>query len=147
MWLTVWQPFVVRQSSRKDDVMAGFRDRISQRYATELDILACTVLESRPARIVDLSMHGAKVESDRPFAQGDSIALELNGERVFGTITWSEVDRMGVKFRGPLQDGLFRDALNTAIRRVTFQQAAPAFAAGGPRPSFGRRAPEIVVKA
>jgi hypothetical protein len=118
--------------------MASFRDRISQRFATDLAVLACTVLESRAARLVDISLHGARVESDDPYPAGQRIALDLGGEQVFGIVTWSEIDRMGVKFLAPLGDGPFRDALDAAMRRHNL--AGPPAGAAGRRPTFGRRA-------
>ncbi len=118
--------------------MTDFRDRISQRFPTDIAVLACSVVESRAARIVDLSTHGAKVESDKPYTAGQQIALELQGERVFGIVTWSEIDRMGIEFLYPLIDGVFREALDAAIRNTGFQ-GAPAAMLPHQRPVFGRR--------
>jgi hypothetical protein len=118
--------------------MPTFQDRISQRFQTDLAVLACTVIESRPARLVDISMHGARIESDNPYPAGQRIALDLDGVRLFGVVTWAEIDRMGVKFETPLADGPFREALDAAMRRQNFEQAGPS-ATLGRRPTFGRR--------
>ena len=138
----IWLPKISHSrrmvAEAKGNSMAGFRDRVSQRFQTDLAVLACTVIESRPARLVDISMHGARLESDNPYPAGQRIALDLDGERLFGVVTWAEIDRMGVKFETPLDGGPFRDALDTAMRRQSFEQAVPGGAAVR-RPTFGRR--------
>ena len=113
-------------------------NRISPRYPTRLAVLACTRVESRRSMLVDISRHGAKIEIDRPFAPGDAIVIEYDGEPVTASVTWVEVDRMGVRFAEPLTEGPLLDALNAAARVSSFQRVAPA-TPGGTR-SFGRRA-------
>lgn len=120
--------------------MAAFRDRISQRFQTDIPVLACNVVETRPARVVDISTHGAKIECDEPYSAGLQIALELACARVRAIVTWAEIDRMGVKFCEPLNEGAFCDALKAAVRRTSFHQPAAIGGVWGDRPSFGRRA-------
>jgi len=111
--------------------------RISERFECDLPITACTTIETRPARIVDVSMHGAKIRMDDPYAAGDRIHLDVDGDFVWAHVQWSEVDRMGVKFVASLQDGhRLHQFMNDQRRR----QATPPLRTQTRSFGFGRRA-------
>lgn len=114
------------------------RARISERFACDIAVMACTTLETRAARIVDLSTHGAKVHSEEPYEPGTLVHLDLEGDLVWGTVQWSEIDRMGIKFSAPLASGhrlarLMEDMRRRSVLRQTIVGAAPVR-------GFGRRA-------
>lgn len=107
--------------------------RNSQRLATSIAALACTILESRDAVIVDLSTHGAKIRCD-PYPQGMRIHLDIKGEMVWGTVQWTEIDRMGVKFDMPIASGALHRELLSATTAMERRMMS------GARPAFGRKA-------
>jgi hypothetical protein len=113
------------------------RARISERFRCDLPIMACTTLETRPARIVDVSTHGAQVRMDEPYAAGDRIHLDVDGDFVWAHVQWAEIDRIGVKFLAPLQDGHRLDQFMKDQRR---QQSMPAPRVEQRSFGFGRRA-------
>lgn len=114
-----------------------FRARIGERLSCDVVISACTTLETRPARIADLSPQGAQVRMDEPYAQGERIHLDIDGDFVWAQVQWAEIDRMGVKFVAPLTDDhpLLRQ-VRLQHRRQAAQAARPPSAVRG----FGRRA-------
>ena len=112
-----------------------FRARQSERFACDVPVAACTTLQTRAARVVDVSTHGAQVRMDDPFEAGTRIHLDVDGDFVWATVQWAEIDRMGVKFISPL---------HTAHRlmRIVEDQRRRSLAAAA-RPAlrgFGRRA-------
>lgn len=117
--------------------------RSRERIAVEIPIIVTTVLDSQDGVIVDLSEGGALVMgcSLPPRTQ---CQLDLDGFIAFGTVQWSEVDRMGVRFPYDLHDGPLFDRLEMARAALAaplsyqMRPAAPTFATtatGG----FGRR--------
>lgn len=114
------------------------RARISERFTCDIAVLACTTLDTREARIVDISIHGAKVHSDQPYEAGTMIHLDLDGDIVWGKVQWAEIDRMGVKFAAPLASGHRLSRLMEDLRRRSFLRA-PIPAAAPLKGGFGRR--------
>lgn len=118
--------------------------RSRERITVEIPIVITTVLESMEGVIVDLSEGGAQITgcSLPPRSQ---CQIDLDGYVVFGTVRWSEEDRMGIRFpftmtEGPLFEKL--ESVKAATRRpVTYQprhaapRAVPVASIGG----FGRR--------
>lgn len=103
--------------------------RRAPRFRCDIPVLACTTILTREARIVNLSTVGAKVQLDQPFALDQRIHLDVEGDYYWGTVVWSEVDRMGVRFQTPMNSG--------ALQRMLEELQAPAVR----RPAqFGRRA-------
>lgn len=85
------------------ETQTPFRPRISERFACDVPVNACTTLETREARVVDVSMHGAQVRMEQPYAAGTRIHLDVEGHYVWADVQWSEIDRIGVKFVTALQ--------------------------------------------
>lgn len=81
----------------------AFQARISERHTCDVAVNACTTLSNRPARVVDVSLHGAQVRIDQPYETGDRIHLDIDGEFIWATVQWTEIDRMGVKFISPIR--------------------------------------------
>lgn len=116
-----------------------FRARISERIACEVPVLACTTLDSRRARVVDYSMHGAQIWLDKPYAAGDRIHLDVEGEYVWAQVQWAEIDRMGVRFLAPMNPE------HRLARIVQEQQRHKALASARRQPvpilgGFGKKA-------
>lgn len=116
---------------------AVFKNRISERFACNVNVMACTILESRPARIVDLSMHGAQIRMDNPYDERTRIHLDLDGEFVWADVQWAEIDRMGVKFVSKLPaDHRLAQLIENQKARARIAGNRRAISAAG----FGRRA-------
>ncbi len=114
-----------------------FQARVSERHSCDIAVNACTTLDTRKARIVDISMHGAQVRIDAPFDQGQQIHLDVDGEFVWGTVAWAEIDRMGVRFTQKLQSG---STLHRRIEDIRRRTILGSPAVQRPRAVFGRRA-------
>lgn len=112
-----------------------FRARVSQRFECDIEVGACTILENRPARVVDVSAGGAQVRMDDPYEPGSRIHLDVEGDFVWATVQWAEVDRMGIKFVAQLQTSHRLMRIIEDQRRRTAAIAKPVMARG-----FGRRA-------
>lgn len=117
--------------------------RSRERIAVDIAITITTVLDSLEGNIVDLSEGGAQVVGCT-LPIGTQCQLDLDGYSVFGTVRWSEEDRMGIRFPYELSEGPLFDRLDMArmAKRtpVAFRPRAlaPSYhtpAAGG----FGRR--------
>ncbi|MES2174475.1 MAG: PilZ domain-containing protein [Pseudomonadota bacterium] len=118
--------------------------RSRERIAVDIPIVITTVLDSLEGAIVDLSEGGAQVVGCTLPARSQC-QIDLDGYIVFGTVRWSEEDRMGIRFPYELSDGPLYERLEMvrAARRtpVAFQPRAQAafgtasFGGGG----FGRR--------
>ncbi len=110
--------------------------RSHERISVEIPIVVTTVLDSLDGKIIDLSQGGAQVVGCS-LPAGTSCQLDLDGHITFGTVRWSEEDRMGIRFPYPLADGPLLEQLDrarSALRAlVPFQ---PRTHAGG---GFGRR--------
>ncbi|MFC3440181.1 PilZ domain-containing protein [Sphingobium rhizovicinum] len=114
--------------------------RSRERIVVDIPIVVTTVLDSLEGTIVDLSEGGAQVVGCT-LPPRSQCQLDLDGHVVFGTVRWSEEDRMGIRFPYELVDGPLFDKLELARggRRspVPFQPRFTAPAMGG---GFGRRA-------
>lgn len=120
--------------------------RSRERITVEIPIVVTTVLESLEGVIVDLSAGGAQITgcSLPPKSQ---CQIDLDGYVVFGTVRWSEEDRMGIRFpfimtEGPLFEKLesTRAARRTPVAyqpRPATPRPAPVASIGGG--GFGRR--------
>lgn len=116
---------------------APFHARIGERLLCDIAISACTTLETRPARIADISNHGAQVRMSEPYAAGERIHLDIDGDFVWAQVQWAEIDRMGVKFVVPIGDD------HPLLRTVRVQQRRATALAMRPQTinkGFGRRA-------
>lgn len=111
--------------------------RSHERISVEIPIVVTTVLDSLEGMIVDLSEGGAQVVGCT-LPAGISCQLDLDGYITFGTVRWSEEDRMGIRFPYALAEGPLFDLLELARASkrapVAFQ---PRVSPGG---GFGRRA-------
>ncbi|HUD92270.1 PilZ domain-containing protein [Sphingobium sp.] len=114
--------------------------RSRERIVVDIPIVVTTVLDSLDAAIVDLSEGGAQVVGCSLPARSQC-QLDLDGHIVFGTVQWSEEDRMGIRFPYELTDGPFYERLEMAraAKRtpVAFQPRLGGAAVTG---GFGRRA-------
>lgn len=122
--------------------------RSRERISVDIPIIVTTVLDSMDGVIVDLSEGGAQVVGCSLPARSQC-QIDLDGYIVFGTVRWSEEDRMGIRFPYELSDGPLLERLEmarAALRApVAFQ---PRFQAGtfgsthahsGGGGGFGRR--------
>lgn len=112
--------------------------RSHKRVAVDIPIVVATVLDSLEGTIVDLSEGGAQVLGCSLPARSQC-QLVYEGHVVFGTVQWSERDRMGIRFPYELTDGPLFDRLELELTsRETpgaFQLRALSIPPGG----FGRR--------
>jgi hypothetical protein len=110
--------------------------RSHERISVEIPIVVTTVLDSLEGVIVDLSKGGAQIVGCT-LPAGISCQLDLDGHITFGTVRWSEEDRMGIRFPYELTDGPLFEKLELARDMqptpVPFQ---PRLNPGG---GFGRR--------
>jgi hypothetical protein len=120
--------------------------RSRERIIVDIPIVITTVLESMEGVIVDLSEGGAQITgcSLPPRSQ---CQIDLDGYVVFGTVRWSEEDRMGIRFPFTMTEGPLFEMLEKtkAAKRgpVPYQprpvapRPAPVASIGGG--GFGRR--------
>ena len=116
--------------------------RSYERFSVDILIIVTTVLDSLEGTIVDLSEGGAQVFGCT-LAPRTQCQLDLDGHIVFGTVRWSEIDRMGIRFPYKLKDGPLFDMLK-AVRDskatpLVFQPRVPMLAAAAQQGGFGRR--------
>ena len=71
--------------------------RSHERISVEIPIVVTTVLDSLDGKIIDLSQGGAQVVGCS-LPAGTSCQLDLDGHITFGTVRWSEEDRMASAF-------------------------------------------------
>jgi hypothetical protein len=117
--------------------------RSRERIIVEIPIVVTTVLESLDGTIVDLSEGGAQIVGCSLPAKSQC-QIDLDGHIVFGTVRWSEIDRMGIRFPYEMTEGPLFDLLEQA--RAALRPIAPirqrmpvaAFASAGGS-GFGRR--------
>jgi hypothetical protein len=120
--------------------------RSRERITVDIPIVVTTVLESMEGVVVDLSEGGAQITgcSLPPKSQ---CQIDLDGYVVFGTVRWSEEDRMGIRFpytmtEGPLFEKLVmaKAAKHAPVPyqpRARTARVAPGSTFGGG--GFGRR--------
>lgn len=119
--------------------------RSRERIAVDIPIVVTTVLDSLEGVIVDLSEGGAQVVGCTLPARSQC-QIDLDGYVVFGTVRWSEEDRMGIRFPYELNEGPLYDRLEMARAAhrvpVAFQPRVHPNGFGG-QPAggggFGRR--------
>lgn len=114
-----------------------FYQRRRIRIPVSIPITLTTVLDSFDGTIIDLTEDGARIACPS-LPRGERVQIDYRGQTVFARCMWSEVDRIGVTFPFPLEDGPLMDQLHMAraamvptIERPTFPVAAYA--------GFGRR--------
>lgn len=116
--------------------------RSRERIVVDIPIVVTTVLDSLEGTIVDLSEGGAQVVGCSLPARSQC-QIDLDGYVVFGTVQWSEEDRMGIRFPYELNDGPLYERLDLAraAKRapVAFQPRFGAAAGLGNGGGFGRR--------
>lgn len=116
--------------------------RSYERFTVDIPITVTTVLDSLEGTIVDLSEGGAQVVGCT-LAPRTQCQLDMDGHIIFGTVRWSEVDRMGIRFpykltEGPLFD-LLKAVRDSQAAPLVFQPRAPILAAAAHQGGFGRR--------
>lgn len=119
-------------------------NRRSARVTTNQAVTVTTVLSCEEATIVDLSETGAQIRG-ASHPRNTRICIDAGDESVYATVMWSEIDRMGVAFLHPLQNGhlkalaiqarsasKLRLGADADMTPMSMQHRAPA--------TFGRRA-------
>ncbi|MCP1468949.1 hypothetical protein J3E64_000620 [Sphingobium sp. OAS761] len=113
--------------------------RKRERIVVDIPIVVTTVLDSLEGNIIDLSEGGAQVIGCA-LPAGTQCQIDLDGFTTFGTVRWSEEDRMGIRFPFELVEGPLYDRLTIAraarFSPATFQPRHAAATGGG---GFGRR--------
>lgn len=112
--------------------------RSRERIIVDIPIVITTVLESLEGVIVDLSEGGAQITgcSLPPRSQ---CQIDLDGYVVFGTVRWSEEDRMGIRFPFTMSEGPLFEMLEKA------QAPKRGPVAYQPRPAAPRPAPVATI--
>ncbi len=118
------------------DVPVGRREdpRVRVSLAARLD----TVTGTQAVRLNNLSRGGASICTDAPLKRGSNVILRWRDLEVFGTVTWVEGARCGLKFDEPLSDDqvLLARSLSdngAAVQRADLAAAARDFASGALR--------------
>ncbi len=88
-------------------------ERQHKRIEVEIPVTVIAVLETCDASIVDLTESGAQI-TGCAFPEGSRFQVEYMGQTLFAQVRWSEVDRMGVKFLFPLNEGPLYERLMIA---------------------------------
>lgn len=117
----------------------AFNKRLAARYACHIAVQACTPIDTVAAELVDLSRGGAQLRLDRPFAKGARIHLDVDGHYYWATVMWDEVDRIGVRFHGPVRDGPLDEALRRLDRPLPMPRPPSARGEAPGAAGFGRR--------
>lgn len=91
--------------------------RSRQRIGVDISVVVTTVLDSLEGTIVDLSEGGAQIRGCTLPARSQC-QIGFEGQIVFGTVQWSEPDRIGVRFPYELVDGPLFDLLEMARTRL-----------------------------
>lgn len=115
--------------------------RSRQRIAVDIPVIVTTVLDSLEGTIVDLSEGGAQITGCGLPARSQC-QIDYDGHVVFGTVQWSEEDRVGIRFPYELTDGPLFDRLEIArAARLTPTAFQPRTMGMRTMPSggFGRR--------
>ena len=109
--------------------------RRRQRTRVDIAIVVTTVLDSLEGTIVDLSEGGAQIMGCS-LPVHSQCQIDLDGHIVFGTVQWSEPDRMGIRFPLDLVEGPLFERLEMT-RAFHSRSAAPKLVR--PSSGFGRR--------
>jgi len=109
--------------------------RLNQRTTVSISVTVVGVLDSFEAHVADLSEGGALIIG-RSLPAKARCELHYGGQVIFGTVMWSEYDRMGVRFPFELTDGPLHQRL--VIARSRHRPRPMASAAQG-FSGFGRR--------
>ena len=113
--------------------------RSRERVAVDIPVVVTTVLDSLEGTIVDLTEGGAQIVGCA-LPPRSQCQIDVEGYTVFGTVQWSEQDRMGIRFPFLLTDGPLFDRLKTARAPSRAAQAVqPRPLAPPPMGGFGRR--------
>lgn len=88
-------------------------ERQHKRVEVEIPVTIVTVLEACDASIVDLTEVGAQV-TGHSVPEGTRFQIEYMGQTLFAVCRWAEIDRMGIKFLFPLNDGPLYERLMVA---------------------------------
>lgn len=91
--------------------------RSRQRIGVDISVVVTTVLDSLEGTIVDLNEGGAQIRGCTLPARSQC-QIGFEGQIVFGTVQWSEPDRIGVRFPYELVDGPLFDLLEMARNRL-----------------------------
>lgn len=89
--------------------------RNRERIIVEIPVVVTTVLDSLEGMIMDLSEGGAQIVGCT-LPAGTQCQIDLEGHTTFGTVRWSEEDRMGIRFPYEMSDGPLYDKLDAARR-------------------------------
>ncbi|BAI98079.1 hypothetical protein Sj15T_24770 [Sphingobium sp. TA15] len=113
--------------------------RSRHRITVDIPVVVTTVLDSMEGTIVDLSEGGAQV-AGCGLPVRSQCQIDYEGHVVFGTVQWSEEDRMGIRFPYELADGPLFDRLEIArAARLTPTALQPRTLGARPAGGFGRR--------
>lgn len=112
--------------------------RSRERISVDIPVVVTTVLDSLDGIIVDLSEGGALIVGCSLTAKSQC-QLDYEGHVVFGTVQWSEPDRMGIRFPYELTEGPLFDKLELAKMGQCPPAAFQPRSSGAPSGGFGRR--------
>lgn len=76
--------------------------RSAERDCAPASAVFTTVIESRPATVVDLSANGAGLIAREPPELGEELMLTIETTRAFGCVAWVRDKHFGVAFDEPL---------------------------------------------
>jgi hypothetical protein len=71
--------------------------------------------------LLNLSCHGAMVQTVEPPARGNTVVIVCGPLDVLGTVVWAEHERFGVEFDEPISDAMvieLRDMADEAARQA-----------------------------
>lgn len=112
--------------------------RHRQRVAVDIAITVTTVLDSLEGTIIDLSEGGALIVGCS-LPVKSQCQVDFEGHVVFGTVQWTEPDRMGIRFPYELTDGPLFERLEMAKLAIQSPAAFRPRFAHAPSGGFGRR--------
>ncbi len=103
---------------------SGAELRQSFRHRVLLSAKLVTTTDERPIRLRELSATGALLEGTNLPPPGGDVLIQRGSVEMFGTIIWSEDNRAGIDFEGPLSEDQLRAQIRPAAQAVLFQPAA-----------------------
>lgn len=118
--------------------------RNRERIVVEIPVIVTSVLDNLEGTIVDLTEGGAQIVGCALPARSQC-QIDLDGSITFGTVQWSEIDRMGIRFPYELTGGPLLEKLEMAraAQRGTMnpqaQNQAPVRSHSPAAGGFGRR--------